>query len=314
MKNAQIIPATGTLHQSYARQKNDELLAKEAAFTRIWIDTPSHRRLHGELDYLRLFGHVNGGAYHHTLRCLAPPASGKSTVAKRYCAEVNDETAVSEGRRPVLHVSLGTTSTERSLFISLLELFKDPHATAGGKAVLKQRFVEFANNFKVELVIIDEIHHLALRRDSTPVVNALKSFLNQKICPLALFGTHDANDFLTANGELGQRNAVIVDIEPLPTDQTGLATLAKFLRRIDQKTQDLGVFRESSDFSQEACIAALLHVTKGVMGMSVRILEAALKIAIRRDASRIEIYDISLAIDTWAIGNGHCKSNPFTKE
>jgi hypothetical protein len=49
------------------------------------------------------------------------------------------------------------------------------------------------------------------------------------------------------------------------------------------------------------------------MGLSARILQNSLETAIRRNADRIETYDVSKAIDTWAIPGGFCKTNPFTK-
>jgi hypothetical protein len=40
----------------------------------------------------------------------------------------------------------------------------------------------------------------------------------------------------------------------------------------------------------------------------------ALEIALRRGATRIEIYDLSLAVDRWAVANGITDHNPFHKE
>jgi hypothetical protein len=40
----------------------------------------------------------------------------------------------------------------------------------------------------------------------------------------------------------------------------------------------------------------------------------ALEIALSRSATRIERYDLALAVDRWAIPNGLTRSNPFLKE
>jgi hypothetical protein len=58
-----------------------------------------------------------------------------------------------------------------------------------------------------------------------------------------------------------------------------------------------------------------LHaVTDGVIGRVSRLVEIALEIALRRNAPRIEKYDLALAVDRWAIPNGITESNPFLRK
>lgn len=51
-----------------------------------------------------------------------------------------------------------------------------------------------------------------------------------------------------------------------------------------------------------------------MIGRVSRLIGAALEIALPRGASRLERYDLALAVDRWAIPNGIVKSNPFLKE
>jgi len=203
--------------------------------------------------------------------------------------------------------------TSKRLISAILMELGDPHATNGGEQLLAKRLEDLVKELQIELIIIDEVHHLATRRNVAEVINALKTLLNRRICPLALLGTKDAEKLLTSNGELAQRIANIADIEPLPRNASGRVILHRFLSGFDQELQRLGIFGCQSDFTNEQCVDGLLKTTKGVMGLSARILQNSLETAIRRNADRIETYDVSKAIDTWAIPSGFCKTNPFTK-
>jgi hypothetical protein len=65
------------------------------------------------------------------------------------------------------------------------------------------------------------------------------------------------------------------------------------------------------DDLQGTCLHA---VADGVVGRVSRLFGMALEIALRRGATRIEIYDLSLAVDRWAVANGITDHNPFHKE
>lgn len=312
MSSNALSPKTGTIRKVYDRAKTEEVVAKLKSFSDVWIDTPYHHQLQSGLDTLRLFGKVSDEVTHRALRCLAPPSTGKSTVARKYRDLINLEAGSQGKNKPVLLVSLSNSMTSKKLITSMLMELGDPHATKGVEQLQGQRLEELVIEWRIELIIIDEVHHLASRRNVTEVINALKSLLNKKICPLAFLGTMDAEKLLTSNGEIGQRIANIADIKPLQKTAGGRATLHRFLSGLDQELQRLGIFRCQSDFTNEQCVDGLLKATNGVMGLSARILQNSLETAVRRNADRIEAYDVSMAIDTWAIPNGFCKTNPLT--
>jgi hypothetical protein len=314
MAQEKLVPVTGTIKIDYSRRKTEEVVFKVEAFSNVWVDTPYHLKLQSGLDTLRLHGRISKAKTHRTLRCLAPPSSGKSTLAENYRDSVNEQVATDKRHLPILFVSLENAMTSKKLIMSILHELGDPNSTRGVEQLLKNRMRELIQERRVELIIVDEIHHLASKSNVADVVNALKAFLNKKICPLALLGTSDGEKLLATNKELGQRNATVADIKPLPQTAAGNATLSRFLRCLDQELVQSQTFATTSDFTTERCVAGLMRVSEGVMGLSARILQNALEISIRRNASLIEAYDVSLAIDTWAIPNGFCKTNPFTKE
>ena len=87
--------------------------------------------------------------------------------------------------------------------------------------------------------------------------------------------------------------------------------MKKFLDELNSQVKALNIFDEDSDFTNDDCVLALHRVSGGVMGRATRVLEAALEVSVRRGATRIETWDVSEAINTWAIPGGFCKSNPL---
>jgi DNA polymerase III delta prime subunit len=311
MKKAEITPKTGNLHEDYSEAKTQEVAAKCEEFDAIFIDTPFHLKLMSQLDCLRLKGRLNTTKPHRALRCLAPPSTGKTTVAQRYAQRINDQFDAEKEHIPVLYISLQNSTTSRRLKVAMLEALNDFAPTQGAEDLLKRRLVNALRKFKVEVIIIDEVHHLAPKRNTGEVINVLKAFLNERICPLAFIGTDDALKLFTTNKELGQRISTIADIKPLPNDKSGQGILQRFLKEVDREIRKAGLFQEPSDFLTDEAVSALMRITRGVMGLSTRLLGAALEISVRRNASYIELYDVSRAVDAWAIPNGFCKTNPF---
>lgn len=306
-----ILPFTGMIRLDYTASKNLQVARAVADFSATFVNTPYHVKLESALDGIRLLGLQTIGRPQRAVRCLAPAATGKTTVAMRYASRINASVPKTEDRIPILYVTIQNSSTPRRLMISMLEALNAPAAERGTQHLLKRRLMELLKYHRVEIIIMDEIHHLAQRRNVNEVINTLKAFLNDCVCPLAFLGTDDAARIFTTNAELMQRIHTVADIAPLPKNPTGLKAMAKFLSELDAELLRLGIFARGSAFTSEFIVSGLMRVAGGVMGAAARILQKALEISIRRNASLIEMYDVIEAIDTWAIPNGYCKTNPF---
>jgi Bacterial TniB protein len=311
VSKSHFVPSTGIIREDDSEAKNVEVVKKGEMFADVFIQTPLHTRLMSRLDCLRLQGQANTKRCHRALRCLAAPSTGKTTVAERYRDRINNQVLLGDKRIPVLFISLENATTSRKLGVLILEALGDFDPTSGPESLLRRRIVRLLSEYKVEVIIIDEVHHLAVKRNIGEVINVLKTLLNQRLCPLAFLGTDAAEKLFTTNKELVQRVATVADINPLPNNADGRSILTRFLKELDRELQKLKIFNEGSDFVQDEVVAALMKVTGGVMALSTRVLQAALEIAIRRNASRIEIYDVSRAIDAWAMPQGLCKTNPL---
>ena len=278
----------------------------------IYVETPFQEKLSRELHATRVFGLHTKDDNHRALRCIAVSAAGKSTVAKRYRDKINLGHGADRDRIPVLYVSIQNSSTPKLLIQNILEKLNDIGAGVGTEARMKMRLVKVLELYGVELLILDELHHL--NRGHIAAINLLKSFLNDKICPLALMGTEDALPLFRAGSELNQRIATIADMHSLPNSDRGIQVTKEFLGRFDAQIVEKGVFPNSSAFIDDE-IAIKMHMASGgYLGRAARLIQAAARNALRRHAEMIELYDLSTAMDEWMIPNFFAKSNCFLEK
>ena len=109
---------------------------------------------------------------------FAPSHVGKSTALKTYIEKVAVPQAVERGlvladlpleeqvrrQKLVVHVTLEGGSTPRSLCADILGALGDPRSTRGTKNQLLRRVYDMLASLGVELLVIDEIQHLAVSK------------------------------------------------------------------------------------------------------------------------------------------------------
>jgi hypothetical protein len=54
-----------------------------------------------------------------------------------------------------------------------------------------------------------------------------------------------------------------------------------------------------------------MEVSDGVVGRVSRLFEVAIEIALRRGSDTLDIVDLSLAVDRWALDHNFADRNPF---
>lgn len=92
---------------------------------------------------------------------------------------------------------------------------------------------------------------------------------------------------------------------------SAVALFTSYWRRLDQEMVQRGLIRRPSGLEGVEFLGALHKVSAGVIGRVPRLTEAALEIACRRSADRIELYDFMVATERWALAQNFVESNPF---
>lgn len=294
---------------------NDLVAEKLERFRRVFVPYPKHVHMHDRCDYLQKLGRRTIGTPQMGLRVLGPTGSGKSTAADAYVDLVQRQRPRTATFVPVLKIDLERASTSKKLMMSILDKFGDPYASHGNELVLKRRAFACFERFATELLIVDEVQHLNFRNGhKNDVTDTLKGMLDGGVVPMVFLGTEDAEQMFKRNLQLNGRLLAPCDLLPLDgRDADDRRLFAVFVAKLEAVIVDCDVLSEPSKLGEADLLPALFEVSQGIVGRVSRLFQAALEIAIRRGASRLEAYDLALAVDRWAIPQSFVKSNPIRR-
>lgn len=297
----------------YSPSMNDTVANKIAAFRSIIIPYPPHILFHSRCDYMRKLGIANRGKPQMGLRMLAPSGSGKSTAALEYIAFVERLTPPTDSFVPIVYVALESATTSKRLMVQILHALGDPMAERGTEQALRRRAIDYLRRLGVQLLIIDEVQHLNFRSSAkADVTDALKSFLDAGVTPIVFLGTDEARPMFKSNLQLNGRLLAPLDMPKLePSKSEDRDLFASFVSGLCEGIDERGVLDPSTDLISHDVLGSLMEVSSGVVGRVARLFEIAIEIALRRGGRSLEVADLSLAVDRWALSQNFAKRNPF---
>lgn len=294
---------------------NDIMTDVEASFDEIYLNYPRHKIMQLRIDRIRLHGNKvrQNGQPMRGLLITGPTGSGKTTGVQKYVKHLVREGAYEGGRMPVLYVRLRKKVTVLKLLRSILQQFGDRHALKRNEDELITQVRNCIERASVEIIVIDECQHLRNRStDNMEVTDQLKTFLDDSIAPVVFVGVNEAQAMFDDNPQLAGRCAEPVVLAPLDvTNPTDVNLLTTFLGLLDDQMMARGLTKFPSDLASPYNVTCLHLASGGVIGQACRIVRAALLIATSRGADFVEPYDLSLAVDRWAVRTKICASNPY---
>jgi len=157
---------------------------------------PKLTTFHGYLDDVRIYGRVKTGA--ECIMITGPAGAGKSQIARSYRDGHPVQELADGDRRPVVIVEAPEQGSYRAFAESILiELGTRPKARGSEETHLKEIVRQFGQQ-EVELLIVDEAHHLG-GRNKKLAAEFFKGLLNRTGVPIAFLGmasTEHLNDNL----------------------------------------------------------------------------------------------------------------------
>lgn len=284
-----------------------------AAFEGIIVPTPPQMTAVRQMDALRNMGlNQPEGQQRRAYRYLVQSGAGKSTSAMILKNHVEAQPGRDPQLKPVLHVTLSTTGTPKSLASSILNALGDNYSTRGEAELLLQRVRMALKEFRVELLIIDELNHFKQKHLATDAANTIKNILTLGWVPIVLMGTTDAQSLFTNNRELKNRCAPQVVLAPydhrLPAD---LAIWTEFLKRLDGEMVKRGILRSTSGLAEPTLAKDLCEASNGLIGELHNILLAALEPVLIAGEDYISYDRLIEAIDAWCLQDGTIEHNPL---
>jgi hypothetical protein len=301
------------VENGYSPEVNDVVAGKIAIFRSIVIAYPRHVLFHSRCDYVQKLGVANRGKPQMGLRMLAPSGSGKSTAGLEYKALAERRTPPTDSFIPIVYVALDSASTSKRLMVQILHALGDPFAERGTEQSLRRRAIDYLRRLGVQLLIIDEVQHLNFRSSAkADVTDALKSFLDAGVTPIVFLGTDDARPMFESNLQLNGRLLAPLDMPKLePSKSEDRDLFASFVWGLCEGIAERGILQRNQSLMEDGVLGALMEVSGGVIGRVARLFEVAIEIALRRGGDALEVADISLAVDRWALPQNFAKRNPF---
>lgn len=284
-----------------------------AAFEDIVLPTPAQIECIRQMDTLRVMGlHQPAGQQRRAFRYLNQSGSGKSTCAKLLRKHVDAQPGRDPRTKPVLHVTLSTTGTPKSLATSILNAFGDGYSTRGEAEVLLERVKVLLDEFGVELLIIDELNHFKQKHLADDAANTIKNILTLGWVPIVLMGTMEAHSLFARNRELKNRCAPQVILQPfVHTDDASLAVWTELLHRMDLEMVERGILSETSGLGDPVLAEDLCEASNGIIGELHNILLAALESTLMAGESHISYDRLIEAIDAWCLQDETIGHNPL---
>lgn len=287
-----------------------------AAFEDIVIPTAAQKTAVRQMDALRIMGLAQPeGQQRRGLRYLHPSGAGKSTCAKMLKAHIDGQPGRDPATKPILHVTLTTTGTPKSLASSILDAMGDNYSTRGEAELLLRRVRQGLKEFGVELLVIDELNHFRHKSLAKDAANTIKNVLSLGWVPVVLLGTDDAQPLFVDNRELKNRCSPQVVLAPYDVDDKDgdLVRWTNFLGRLDAQIVKRGILTRSSGLADGTVAEDLCRASNGLIGELHNILLAALESVLLAQEDHISVDRLVEAVDAWCIQDETIAVNPFRK-
>lgn len=304
-----------------ARKMNEETHSERGArvgqvqsrFQEIRLAEPRQHQLIETMEQLRVSGLNRApGAPTRGIRVIQPSGAGKSEAAKQFVAFVSGQEGRDPDMMPVLHATLETTGTPKSLLVSCLEQLGDEYATEGTESLLLKRLRKALEEKGVEIIIIDELNHCSQKIMGKDVSNTLKNMLTKGWAPIVMMGTDDANRLFRGNKELRNRCSPQLSLTPLDADTPDdLQAWIDFLAGMDAEIVARKLLPRHSGLAAPALAEALCRACNGLIGELSLVLEDALCAVVRRGGRSITVADLHRAVDVRYVLEGEYEVNPL---
>ncbi|MEO1968472.1 MAG: TniB family NTP-binding protein [Sphingomonadaceae bacterium] len=313
------VPSTGHALQQFDDEgTRREMLAKKV-MRDISIPYPKQIAIMQRIEALRLSTLGIRGEPLPGLRLSQVSQAGKTKTLQTYILGLRAKIKYGKSEKSknqVVYIGLKRRVTVKMFYQRLLSEMGDTHPDKGNLETLIQRAEEFLRKLGVELLIVDEVQHLANpRSDSQEVTDELKSFLDRGVVPVVFAGNEESRHFFENNAQLSARLGAPLELSPTNVRANQDAKMFKaFCIDLDRAITASGVVERLSNLGCDEVLRGLLIASSGHIGRVCRLVGAALEHAARRHAEFVEIYDLSFAIDNLALPSKWVSHNPFKKD
>lgn len=253
----------------------------------------------------------------HEPQCMSlegVTGAGKSTLVRDYVSRFPRVEEPQGTRIPVFYAETPSPVTVKGMAATLLAQLGDPAAYRGTLWSMNYRLIRFLVDCQVELVILDDFHHLIdqeTNRILAQVSDWLKVLNKETGIPFLVVGIEGKVErILETNAQLSRLFAVRQSLKPFACDRQDAASVQEFARLIQFAEQIAGM-RLSNELPRLDLVYRLHEATGGVVGNLMNLLRYAAWLAHQQGLETLQLALLASAYDKRLARHVKRKANPF---
>lgn len=239
--------------------------------------------------------------------------TGKSSVARDFF-EARKSAREKQGlRQAVLYATAPPEGTVKALLEQLLRALGDPHWSKGSRANMTHRLLTLLKGVGCRMIILDEFQHLCDKGQRRRLVEAsdwLKNLVESKEWALVAVGLPESLSVINANRQLKARFDSPLTM-PLFDWCDGMSR-RQFRAILKAFAKELAPFELPCLDSDDIAFRVFL-ATSGRLGLFAKLMDRAVKTAIRGGTTKIRMEDLAEAFKRaiWFSAEFPLEGGPF---
>gem|GEM_PF-394577 len=260
------------------------------------IKYPRFKELHKNIRRCQELSRIAGEAQCMVLE--GQTGAGKSTLVREYVKAFPREESDEGTRVPVLYLETPNPATVKGMAAFMLESLGDPAAHKGTLWSMNSRLVKLIRACEVELVILDDFHHLVDAETEHILVTVsewLKVLIKETGIPFLVVGiVGRVEQVLKANAQLSRLFASREVLQPFHWDAADPKGSVEFIQFVRYAEAALGL-PVTTHLGRRELLSLLYQATDGIVANIMNLLRYAQYNALDRGSEHIGLVDLSWA-------------------
>lgn len=278
----------------------------------VFIFYPRLKELHEEICRCQRLSRIAGEPQCMALEGIT--GAGKTTLIRRFASEFPRYETRHGTTVPVFYLETPSPATVKIMASVMLEQLGDPAAHIGTVGSLNSRLIKLLVACHVELVILDDFHHLIdteTDRILAKVSDWLKVLIKETGIPFLVVGIDGKVDrILRANAQLSRLFAAREILSPFrwkPEEQNTIQSFNVFLTTIEK-----GIGKSLSQaIPRTELLYRIFYSTDGVVGNVMNLLRYAVMLADENNQTTLDLPCLAQAFEKRMAKHLRGKVNPF---
>jgi hypothetical protein len=276
------------------------------------IRSPRFKELHKSITECQELSKISDEPQCMTLE--GKPGAGKSTLVKDYASAFPREETPEGSIIPVFYLETPSPVTVKGLAAKMLEALGDPAANKGTLWSMNSRLDQFIRECHVELVIMDDFHHLIDRKTKLvleEVSDWLKVRIKETKVPFLVVGIEDTIEIiLQTNHQLSRLFAARETLRPFLFDLTNQKSIREFSLFIEYAEKAIEM-QLASPPNRTEMLYRIYYATDGIVGNIMNLIRRAALISRQKSKETLDLSSLSEAFHFRLERHMQQKANPF---